>query len=138
MPYDVPVENVVGSLQAIREPKSTRLLLANYQSHSIDLDSVIVPDYSHLEKPLMEVFTLDSATCPACGYMLLVAERATAELANQVDMLEYKITQPENIARMHKMGVKNLPSILINGEMKFSSIIPSNRELIEELKKAIH
>ena len=138
MPYDVPVDNVIGVLQAVREPKSTRLMLANYHSQSIDLDSIHVPDYAHLKKPLMEVFTLDSATCPACGYMLLAAKRATAELANQVDMLEYKITQPENIARMHKMGIKNLPSILINGELKFSSIIPSNRELIEALKKAIH
>jgi len=138
MPYDVPVENVVGTLQAVREPKSTRLLVANYHSKSIDLDSINVPDYAHLEKPLIEVFTLDSATCPACGYMLLAAERAAAELANQVDMVEYKITQVENIARMHKMGVKNLPSILINGELKFSSIIPSNRELIEEIEKSIH
>jgi uroporphyrinogen decarboxylase len=137
MPYDVPVENVVGTLQAVREPRSTRLMLANYQSQSIDLDSIHLPDYTHLEKPLMEVFTLDSATCPACGYMLLAAERATAELVDQVDMQEYKITQPKNIARMQKLGVKNLPSILINGEIKFSSIIPSNRELIEELKKAI-
>ena len=138
MPYDVPVDNVVGILQAVREPQSTRLMLTNYQSQSIDLDGIDVPDYAHLEKPLMEVFTLDSATCPACGYMLLSAQRAAAELANQVDLLEYKITQPENIARMRKMGVKNLPSILINGELKFSSIIPSNRELIDALKKAIH
>ncbi len=52
-------------------------------------------------------------------------------------MVEYKITQPENVARLVKMGIKNLPSILINGELKFSSLIPSNRELIEEIKKFI-
>jgi uroporphyrinogen decarboxylase len=38
---------------------------------------------------------------------------------------------------MVKMGIKNLPSILINGELKFSSLIPNNRELIEAIKKSI-
>jgi uroporphyrinogen decarboxylase len=50
-------------------------------------------------------------------------------------MVEYKFTEKENVARVVKMGVKNLPSIYINGELAYSSIIPSNRELIEEIKK---
>ena len=67
--------------------------------------------------------------------MLNAAQRAYEELSGQVDMVEYKITQPENVARMVKMGIKNLPSILINGDLKFSSLIPSNRELIDEIRK---
>ncbi len=135
MPYDVPAENVVGAMQAIRDPETARLMVASYQAEALDLDSVILPNYKSLKRPLMEVFTLDSATCPACGYMMNAARRACEELAGRVDMVEYKITQPENVARLVKMGIKNLPSILINGELKFSSIIPSNRELIEEIKK---
>ena len=45
--------------------------------------------------------------------------------------LEIANTVPENIARMQKLGITNLPSILINGELKYSSIIPSHRELLE-------
>ena len=67
--------------------------------------------------------------------MLNAAVRAYQELAGQVDMVEYKITEPQNVARMHKMGVKNLPSILINGQMRFSSIIPSNRELLDAIRE---
>jgi len=33
--------------------------------------------------------------------------------------------------------VKNLPSLYINGELKYSSIIPSNRELLEEIRKVV-
>jgi len=137
MPYDTPVDNVVGAMQAIREPETARLMAASYHAQEMDLDSVQLPDYGSLKKPLMEVFTLDSATCPACGYMLNAAQRAFDELAGGVDLVEYKITNPENIARMVKMGIKNLPSILINGELKFSSIIPSNRELLEEIKSLL-
>ncbi|HQE92984.1 MAG TPA: uroporphyrinogen decarboxylase family protein [Anaerolineae bacterium] len=135
MPYDVPIENVVGVLQAVRDPTATRAMLTHYQAAELDLDAVILPDYATLERPLVEVFTLDSDTCSACGYMRDAARRATAELAGQVDMVEYKFTQKENVARVVKMGVKNLPSIYINGELAYSSIIPSNRELVEKIRQ---
>jgi uroporphyrinogen decarboxylase len=51
--------------------------------------------------------------------------------------VEYKFTRPENIARVVKLGIKNLPSLYINGELKYSSLIPSNRELVDEIRKAL-
>lgn len=135
MPYDIPVENVVGTMQAIREPGTARAMLANYHAQEFDLTSIQLPDYENLTKPLIEVFTLDSSTCPACGYMKLAAERAADELGDTVDMVEYKITTSENIARMKKLGVQNLPSILINGQLRFSSLIPSNRELLVAIRE---
>jgi uroporphyrinogen decarboxylase len=137
MPYDVPMENTVGVLQAIRNPEGTRVMLENYESHTFDYQ-VDLPDYAHLDKPLVEVFTLDSDTCAACGYMLGAARRAAGELNGQIDLIEYKFTKPENIARVVKMGIKNLPSLYINGELKYSSLIPSNRELLDEMKRAIN
>jgi len=136
MPYDVPTENVVGVLQAVRDPNATRKMLENYQARSFDIE-VTLPDYENLQKPLVEVFTLDSDTCAACGYMMGAALRAVHELNGQVDLIEYKFTQAENVARVMKMGVKNLPSLYINGMLKYSSIIPSNRELLETIRKTI-
>jgi uroporphyrinogen decarboxylase len=134
MPYDTPVENVTGTLQAVRNPVSTRAALEHYTSSAVEID-VKLPDYAHLERPLMEVFTLDSASCAACGYMVDAAKHAAEELPGQVDWVEYKFTTLENIARMQKLSVKNLPSIYINGKLKFSSIIPGKKELIEALRK---
>jgi uroporphyrinogen decarboxylase len=136
MPYDVPTENVVGVLQAVRNPESTRLMLANYEAQTFEMTEPL-PDYGSLEKPLVEVFTLDSETCAACGYMLNAAQRAVGEVEGQVELVEYKFTLPENVARVIKMGITNLPSLYINGELKFSSIIPNNRELVDEIKKAM-
>ena len=134
MPYATPVENVIGAAEAIRDPERTRLIIANYQAAGIDLSQVVLPDYGHLPRPLMEVFTLDSASCAACSYMLAAAKRAVEALPGQIDMLEYKITRPENIARVMKMGIKNLPAIVIDGELKFSSLIPSQAELLAALE----
>ena len=93
----------------------------------------VLTDRDKLLESLVEVFTLDSATCAACGYMLQAAERAVAELAGAADMVKYKANSADNVARMTKMNIRNLPGICINGELKFSSLIPSNRELLEAI-----
>jgi uroporphyrinogen decarboxylase len=39
------------------------------------------------------------------------------------------------VARMKKLGVQHLPAIYINGELKYSSIIPAHQELVGEVEK---
>jgi uroporphyrinogen decarboxylase len=134
MPYDVPVENTIGVLQAVRDPRSTRKILENYQAAVITTD-IILPDYANLEKPLIEVFTIDSDSCAACGYMVGAARRASQSLEGKVDVVEHKLTLPENVVRVKKMGIQHLPAIMINGKLKFSSIIPTNQELVSEIEK---
>ena len=54
-----------------------------------------------------------------------------------VDMVEYKFIYKENVARCVKMGVPNLPSMYINGELKYRSIIPAKAELEQAIREAI-
>ena len=54
-----------------------------------------------------------------------------------IDMVEYKFTLKENIARCKKMGVPNLPSMYINGELKFRSLVPSKEELEGAIRAAM-
>lgn len=136
MPYDVPVENAIGVAQAVLQPDDVREMLKNYVAVKEDIQ-VDLPDYEHLPKALVEVFTLDSATCAACTYMMGAANVAKEHFGDAIDMVEYKFTKKENIARCVKMGVANLPSIYINGKLKFSSIIPSKDELQSTIEAAI-
>lgn len=135
MPYAVPVENTIGAAQAVLNREESRAMVANYTPETFDLP-VELPDYAHLAKPLVEVFTLDSATCAACTYMMGAADEAKRHFGDAIDLVEYKFTEKENIARCMKMGVKNLPSIYINGKLRFSSLIPSREELHEAIEKA--
>lgn len=84
MPYDVPVENAIGITQALHETDSVREMLKNYVAEDDSID-VELPDYEHLEKPLVEVFTLDSATCAACTYMMGAANEAKAAFGDAID-----------------------------------------------------
>lgn len=137
MPYNVPVENCIGVAQAAIETDVVREMVKNYQAEEIDTSNVVIPDYASLTKPLVEVFTLDSAQCAACGYMMGAANQAKETFGDKIDMVEYKFIYKENVARCVKMGVPNLPSMYINGELKYRSIIPTKAELEAAINEAI-
>lgn len=136
MPYATPIENVIGASEAVLETEKVREVIKNYTA-SDDSIEVELPDYQHLDKPLIEVFTLDSATCAACTYMLLAATEIKEKFGDLVEMVEYKYTVKENIARIKKMKVKNLPSIYINGQLVFQSLVPSKEEFEDKIKELL-
>ncbi len=135
LPFATPIDNCIGVAQAAWQPEAVREMLKNYVSSGFDID-VELPDYNSLTKPLVEVFTLDSATCAACTYMMGAVDVAKEFYGDRIDVVEYKFTLKENIARCVKMGVKNLPCIYINGRLIFSSIIPSKEELNAAIEAA--
>ena len=130
MPYDVPVDNTIAIEQAVHEPEQTRDMVKNYEKEDSDIE-IDLPDYDNLEKPLVEVFTLDSDTCAACTYMKAAVMDAKEKFGDEIEVTEYKYTSQENIARMQQVGVKNLPSIYVNGALKFASTVPNRDELFE-------
>lgn len=133
MPYDIPIQNTIGVEQAVHNTEEVREILKNYVAQEEDID-IELPDYENLEKPFVEVFTLDSESCAACTYMMNAAIDAKNHFGEEIDIVEYKYTAKENIARCKAMGVENLPSMYINGELVYRSIIPSRQELFDEIK----
>jgi uroporphyrinogen decarboxylase len=136
MPYDTPLENTIAVAQAVHEPEKIREMIKNYEAVKEDIE-VELPDYGNLSKPLIEVCTLDAETCAACTYMVGAANEIKKHFGDGVDVVEYKYTLKEDIARFIKMGVAQLPSIYINGELAYSSIIPSKAEFIEKITAAM-
>lgn len=136
MPFDTPIENAIAVSQAVLHYEQTKEMIKDFDS---DLDfagiDIELPDYEALSKVFVEVFTLDSASCAACGYMMNVVSDVQKEMKDAFTHIEYKFTKKENILRCKKMGVKNLPSLYINGKLAYSSIIPNKQELVEIIKK---
>lgn len=138
MPYDVPPDNVIGIAQAVHEPSSVREMLRNHQAvNAADGIDIMLPDYEHLSRPLVEVFTIDSAQCAACGYMKSLALTAKEKYGNAVDVVEYKSIEKESIARAKKMGIKHLPCLFIDGKLVYSSIIPGTDAYFKEIEAAL-
>lgn len=128
MPFGIPFENTIGCMQAARHPDEVREIIKDYVAADDSAD-VELPDYDNLSKPLVEAFTLDPATCAACTYMVAVSDEVKAVFGDAIDYQVYRYTIKDEIPRFKKLGVPNLPSLYINGELKFKSIIPSKEEL---------
>lgn len=69
--------------------------------------------------------------------MWAAAQDTVAAMDIEVDLIEYKYTVPQNIARCREVGVKQLPSIYINGKLAYSSIIPSREELTKKILEVV-
>jgi len=133
MPYDIPIENTIAATQAVKQTDSIRELVADYEKVA---DNVVVelPDYPNLDKVLIELFMLDSDTCAACTYMYKLVVDAYDEIKDIAEYVEYKLTVKGNIARVKKMGLKNLPAICVNGDIKWVSVIPDREEFIRVVR----
>lgn len=132
IPFNVPVENIIGIGQAVENPEAVLSLLASYEREMPDI-KVEMPDYENLDHILIEVLTIDSQTCAACGYMKAAADEMEQIYGDKVMVVERKILEAENLVRVENLGVSSLPTMVINGKAKFISIIPTRREFQSQI-----
>lgn len=57
------------------------------------------------------------------------------EMKDKIDYHEWSLRNREGIEMFRKFNARSLPSIAINGELCFESLIPTSEELIEAIRK---
>lgn len=129
MPFNTPVKNV----QAITSTVHGELIDLVQDDSALEGIEVEIPDYPNEDKVIIDAITLDSECCAACQYTVEAIKEAVKGIEDKVQWEEYKVKEPASVVRMLKLGVKNIPTICIDGEIKYVSITPS----VEELKEAI-
>ena len=87
------------------------------------------------EKITIDVLTLDSVQCAACGYMMESIAALPDDIQNMIQYSEWSIKNKEGIGKFIEMKGKVLPTIAIEGDLVFESIIPQYEELIDEMAK---
>jgi len=125
MPYATPIENVKavtstvhGNVTEIFEEEDV-MAGVNYE----------LPDYVNEKQVIVDCITLDSESCAACQYTMEAVLTAAAALGDKVHVIEHKIKQKEGVACMLKLGASNVPTIVVDGKIKYVSILPDNAEL---------
>jgi len=81
----------------------------------------------------IDVLTLDSVQCAACGYMMESIAALPEDVQKIIVYKEWSIKTKEGIAMFTKLKGKVLPTICIEGDLVFQSVIPQYEELIDEL-----
>ena len=85
----------------------------------------------------VEIVTLDSEGCAPCQYMVEALTQVASKYGDKLSYRETLIKSLAGIKRVGTLGVKNLPSMLINGELVFDNIVPTHDELIKALDKRL-
>ena len=81
----------------------------------------------------IDVLTLDSVQCAACGYMMESIAALPDDVQNVIRYKEWSIKTKEGIGMFTRLKGKVLPTICIEEDLVFQSMIPQYEELIDAL-----
>ena len=135
LPMDTPIEN----LKAVSELVYDEYLqqIARKMEHSSSLQPLNIEGHWVKGKVVVDVITLDSASCAPCQYMVEAVKHAAIGFGDLVIINEHKIKEKDGIRMMMALGVKNLPTTCINGRIAFISQIPRKSELEKAISEAL-
>ncbi|MBW2656825.1 MAG: hypothetical protein JRC59_03845 [Deltaproteobacteria bacterium] len=87
------------------------------------------------EKIQIDGLTLDSVQCAACGYMMESIAALPADVQEMIEYTEWSIKSKDGVGKFLELKGKVLPTICIEKDLVFESIIPQYEELIDEMAK---
>ena len=137
LPYMTPPENLEAIGKVVRDEYQRDIARARVTDkapeHLLDLK-----EYGNAEKVIVDIITLDSEACAPCQYMVESVKAVTPEFEGIVEWREHKIKYRESLVFMTSLMVRNVPTICIDGQIKFVSQIPPRNELIRAIQKRIN
>lgn len=135
LPYATPVANLQAVSATVHDPYAREVAETTTNTKEADTyDDVEVPDYRAHKPVVIDVITLDSTSCAPCQYMMDAVQRAANDAFVKTYVNEHKIKVRTGLGMMSKLGVKNLPTICIDGDVKFASIIPDHDTLVKAVE----
>jgi uroporphyrinogen decarboxylase len=138
LPYSCPEENLQGVTQMVLDDYQREVARNTLQVGEADnLDHIVLEDYASNKHITVEVGTLDSTSCAPCQYMYEAVVKASQEFGDQVKVIEHKISTKKGLGYMMKLGITSIPTICIDGEVAFSSIIPDQESLKKSFKERL-
>ena len=85
------------------------------------------------DKIHIDVLTLDSVQCAACGYMMESIAALPGDVQDMIEYTEWSIKNKDGIGKFLELKGRVLPTICIERDLVFESIIPQYEELIDEM-----
>ncbi|MBN2713393.1 MAG: uroporphyrinogen decarboxylase, partial [Planctomycetes bacterium] len=138
LPYAVPPKNMEAVAELVHDEYKREVARTIVAAPSSDaFDDIAVPDYASENKVIVDLITLDSATCAPCQYMTEAANRAAEKFGADVSVREHKVTTRDGLGYMTKLGVANIPTLCIDGKAEFISIIPDQPTLVKAIEDKV-
>jgi uroporphyrinogen decarboxylase len=137
LPFQTPPANLEAVGTIVRDEYQREVARAHVAEKRPDrlLD---LKEYGHAEKVIVDIITLDSEACAPCQYMVESVKAVTPEFEGLVEWREHKIKYRESLVFMTSLMVRNVPTICIDGQIRFVSKIPPREELIKAIQDRIN
>ncbi len=128
-----PKENLIAVSELVHDELLQGELRAS-EAKAMNIEKLDLSKHWSNEKVVIDVITLDSSSCAPCQYMMDAVARASAQFGDQVIYKEHRIKEMEGVQMMVSLGVQNLPTIVIDGNVEFISQIPPIHNIIEKIE----
>lgn len=129
---DTPPEN----LKAVADLVYDEILQGELRASEAKVNDVELLDLSNhwdKEKVVIDIITLDSLSCAPCQYMVDAVARAAEPFGDKVIYKEHSIKSKDGVQMMASLGVRNLPTIVMDGNVEFVSQIPQNQAIQDKI-----
>ena len=133
IPFDAPEENL-KAIASVVHGEVAEFMESTNVLDGIEFD---LPDYANEKQVVIDVITLDSESCAPCQYMMEAVRAAAVPFGDKVRYAEHKVKNKEAVVCMLKLGVQNIPTICIDGDVKYISIIPDHVELEKTIQEYV-
>lgn len=137
LPYKTPPENLVAVGEVVRD-EYQREVARTRVSEKKPERLLNLQEYGQTDKVIVDIITLDSEACAPCQYMVESVRAVTPEFEGIVEWREHKIKYRESLVFMTSLMVRNVPTICIDGKIRFVSRIPPRDELIKAIQERIN
>ena len=136
LPYGTPEHNLQAVAQMVHDEYQRTVARTTVRATDMgSFDDLVLPDYAHEDKVILDVITLDSSACAPCLYMVDAAIKAAQRASAEVEVREHKIKSREGIGYMCRLDVDKVPTICIDGKPRFLSRIPDGDTLVEAIEE---
>lgn len=137
LPYGTPPQNLEAVAQLVHDPYQRQVVRA-MAVEKAEEDRLDMHEYGEADKVIVDIITLDSEACAPCQYMVDAVKKVAPEFEGIVVWREHKIKYRESLVFMTSLMVRNVPTICIDGEIRFVSRIPPQDQLIEAIQERIN
>ncbi len=137
---DIPMDTKVENMQAIANLVHNDLHQGELRASEAvtkEVELLDLTDHWKDDQVIVDVVTLNAKSCAACQYMLQAAEVVCEPFGEKVVCREYNILTPKGVQMMATLGVKNLPTLVIDGKVEFISQIPPLNKIKEKIEAQI-
>ena len=82
---------------------------------------------------LVDVLLTDFRQWVACVYMAESVKVLPQDIQEIIDVHEWDMRTREGVQRFRELKAKSLPSVALDGDLVYESLIPMQEELIDEI-----